>query len=147
VPDRDLAQRLAKVELGELAGAVDGALEASRRRQEAGAELAQAVVEDRLAAPITERLDLLEDPDARERRLVGEQLADRRHERVDLRGALRARAVGGRLGAAKRGADRVSRVAGAPCDLLDRQALDRLHRPDLGPLLHANHPLPPGLDR
>lgn len=33
-----------------------------------------------------------------------------------------------------------------PSDLLDREALDLPHRPDLGPLLHADHPSPPDLD-
>jgi hypothetical protein len=46
---RDLRLRLAQVELRQLAGPVDGALEASRRRQVARPQLAQKIVEDRLA--------------------------------------------------------------------------------------------------
>jgi hypothetical protein len=48
--DPDLRARLAEVELGQLAGAVAGALEAARRRQKARPQLAQQVVEHRLAA-------------------------------------------------------------------------------------------------
>lgn len=47
----------------------------------------------------------------------------------------------------KRALTAAARVAGPAGDLLDRKPLDLLHRPDLGPLLHLNHPLPPDLDR
>jgi hypothetical protein len=46
--DRNLAQRLGQVKLGQLAGTVDGALKGPGRRPVAGPELAQQVVEDRL---------------------------------------------------------------------------------------------------
>jgi hypothetical protein len=61
VPDRDLPPRLAEVELAQLARAIARAL-VGARKQEAGAQLAQEVVEDRLAAVVAELLDLLADP-------------------------------------------------------------------------------------
>jgi hypothetical protein len=83
--DRDLRARLAEVELGQLAGAVAGALEAARRRQKARPQLAQQVVEDRLAAVVAELFELLADAHPRQRRLVREQLLDRLNEPIELR--------------------------------------------------------------
>jgi hypothetical protein len=80
----------------------------ARRRQEAGPDSAQAVVKDRLAASVALFPDLLEDAHARERRLVFEQLADPRNERVELGGALWSWAIARRLRRGERAPDRVA---------------------------------------
>lgn len=82
--DRDLAAGLGQIELAELAGAVVGALKAARCRQVAGLKLSQKDVEDRLAAVVAVELDLLEDADTRDRRVVVEQLLDPGPVRVEL---------------------------------------------------------------
>ena len=59
--DRDLRARLAEIELRQLARAIAGALEAARRRQKPRPQLAQQIVEDRLAAHVAELFELLAD--------------------------------------------------------------------------------------
>jgi hypothetical protein len=143
VADRDLAARLAEVELRQLAGAVAGALKAARRRQKAGPQLAQEVVEDPLATAVAQRLELLTDTHARERGLIVKQLLDRRQKRMELRAPLRPRAVARRLRRGERLSDRVAVNADAAVDLALREPLNMLHPPDLRPLLHAKQRLPP----
>lgn len=69
--DRDPLPRLAQVELAQLARTVVRALEGAWA-QIARAQLTQVVVEDRLAAVITELTKLLADPNAGERRVLAE---------------------------------------------------------------------------
>jgi hypothetical protein len=66
-------------------------LEAARRRQVSRPQLAQQIVEDRLAAHVAELSELLADAHPRQRRLLGEQFLDRRDERLELRGPWRPR--------------------------------------------------------
>jgi hypothetical protein len=142
VADRDLGLRLPEVELADLAGAVDGPLVGPRRTED-GAQLADVVIEDRLAAGIAL---LAADPLTDHRRgdlgVGAQELVDARLMGVELRRARRA-AVDRWALAAKRAADRVSVTARAPCDLADRQPVDLVHPPDLGPLAHVQHCLPP----
>ena len=144
--DRDLAPGLGEVELGQLAGSVDGALVGARRWQVAGAELAQEIVEDRLAAAVAELFDLLADADARERRLLVEQSLDLTNEGTELRGALRPRPVARRLVCGERATDRVAVDPGQAVNLPLRSPLDLRHPPDLRPLLHVKQLPSPGLD-
>jgi hypothetical protein len=111
--DRDLRARLAQIELRQLPRPITGALEAARRRQKPRPQLTQQIVEDRLAAHIAEPLELLADPHARQRRLVGEQLLDRRDERLELRRPRRPRPIARRRRRGQRPADRVAVHTGA----------------------------------
>jgi hypothetical protein len=84
VADRDLSAWLPEVELDELAGTVDRALERAWRVNDRP-HLAQVVVDDRLRALEAERLDQLADAHAGERRVIAQQAQDLVLERVELR--------------------------------------------------------------
>jgi hypothetical protein len=75
VPDRDLALGLPEVELADLTRPIDRAL-IGPRRQEHRSDLAQVVVNDRLAARIAQRLDQLAHPLPRQLGLLPEQPMD-----------------------------------------------------------------------
>ena len=62
VPDRDLRARLPEIELADLARPIDRPLKRPRRRREQRPDLAQVVIDDRLAAREAQRLDQLADP-------------------------------------------------------------------------------------
>ena len=68
--------RLPKIELADLARPVDGALERPRRRPKQRPHLAHVIIDDRLDAPIAQRLDQLADPLARQLRIVLQQAMD-----------------------------------------------------------------------
>jgi hypothetical protein len=89
VPDRDLYPRLPQIELQQLAGAIDGALERPPPLEQRP-DLAQVVVEDRLCARIAQRLDQLADPLAGKLRIGLQQAVDLVLERIELRRSWRA---------------------------------------------------------
>jgi hypothetical protein len=66
--DRHLGLGLPNVELADLTGPVDGALKRPRRRREQRPDLAQIVIDDRLAAIKAKWCDQLTDPLARQLR-------------------------------------------------------------------------------
>jgi hypothetical protein len=103
-------------------------------------DLAQIVVEDRLAAVVAERLDQLADALARQPRVLLQEAPDLVLERIELRRPRRA-LVARRPLAPQRTADSVAVVAGAPHDLVDRKPVDLLHPPDLRPAPHVEHRL------
>ena len=140
--DRDLTTRLAEVELRQLARTVAGALEAARRRQKPRPQLAQQVVEDRLAAHVAEPLELLADTHTRQPRLLSEQLLDHRYELLELRRSRRPRPIDRRCRRGQSVADRVAMDTSSAMDLALRQALHMLQPPDLRPQLHAKQRLP-----
>jgi hypothetical protein len=140
VANRDLVARLPQVELAEHARAVARALEGARSGQEERAQLAQVVVQDRLASRVALLCDQLADPPAGQTGVVAKQPPDLLRERLELRGPARA-AVAGRLARAQRPADGVAITPGRARDLLDRQPGDEVHPPDLRPLLHPDHVL------
>ncbi len=138
--DRDLPARLPQVELAERPRPIRGALEAARPRQKQGSHLAHVVIEDRLAARVALLLQKLPQPLARQPRIGAQQPVDLLAERVQLRRP-QPPPIPGRLSRAQRPPDRVTAVAGAPDDLLDRQPLHKIQAADLRPLLHPDHNL------
>src|SRR5215211_655055 len=94
VADRELLLRLPEVELQELGGTVGGALVGALRAEDR-AQLAQVVVEDRLAAVVAGLGDQLADPGVGDPPLLAQQAGDLVAVRVELRGGGRA-AVAGR---------------------------------------------------
>jgi hypothetical protein len=109
-------------------------------RQVERAQLAQIVVEDRLAAVVALLGEQLTDPLPGEARLLTQQSLDLVSERVELRGAART-AVAGRLARAERAPDRLPVQTGPSLDLFDRKPLYEVQAADLGPLLHPDHDL------
>jgi hypothetical protein len=81
VADRDLARGLPEVELTDLPRAVERALEAALGSEQ-GAQLADALVDDRLATVEAERLDQLTDADRRQPWVLAQQPRDLFPERV-----------------------------------------------------------------
>jgi hypothetical protein len=75
VADRDLARWLPEVELTDLPRAVEGALEGALGSEQ-GAQFAQALIDDRLAAVEAERLNQLTDADRRQPRILAQQPPD-----------------------------------------------------------------------
>src|SRR6266536_2853735 len=140
-PNRDLAARLPNVELAERAWTIRRALERARPRQKQRPHLAQVIVEDRLGADVALLLEQLAHPLARQPRIQTQQPLHLVAKRVELRRARRAPILG-RRARAQRTPDRVTTVAGAPDDLLDRQPLHEIQAADLRPLLHPDHNLP-----
>jgi hypothetical protein len=100
--------------------------------QVARAQLAQAVVEDRLAALIAQLGEQLADARAGQARVRFEQPLDLVAKRVQLRAPGGAR-VARRGVRAQRTLDGLAVVAGATGDLADRALLDEVHPADLGP--------------
>lgn len=137
VADRNLGLGLPKIELAELTGTVDGALVGALGSQQR-AQLAQVLVEDRLAADVAELGDQLADAGVGDPVIGAQQPLDLGLEGVELGGPRRPLIAWRSIGAPRR-ADRVAGQAGAPADLLDRDPVDRVHPPDLRPLLHVQH--------
>lgn len=100
------------------------------------------LLEDRLAAQIAERLQQLADAHRRQARLGLEQPMDLGFEEVELRGRRRPRVLR-RLSARDRAADGLAMQPGAPGELANRDPLDEVQTPQLCPLLHDQHVLPP----
>ncbi len=137
VADGDLLARLPEVELADLPGPVDGALVGAPGGK-ARADLAQVVVEDRLAALITELGEQLADAGAGDAVVRAQKALDLLLEGVELGGRLRP--VVGRWALRRQGAaDRFPVQTGAAADLPDRDAVDEVHPPDLRPVLHVDH--------
>jgi hypothetical protein len=128
--DRDLPARLPEIELQERARPVGGALEGTRPRQKQRPHLAQVVVQDRLAARVALLLQELAHPRARQPRLCVQQPVDLLTEGIELRRP-RQPPIARRHGRAQRPPDRVTAVARAPDDLLDRQPLHEVQAADL----------------
>ena len=91
MPDRDLPPRLPEIELADLARAINRPLKRPRRRREQRADLAQIVVDDRLAALKAQRRDQLADALPRQLRIRPEQPVDLVLERIKLRTRRRPR--------------------------------------------------------
>ena len=120
--DRDLPARLPEIELTERSRPIRRALKRARPRQKQRPHLTQVIVEDRLAARIALLLKHLAQPLARQPRIVTQQPVHLVAERIQLRRPRRP-PIARRLARAQRAPDRVTAVAGAPDDLLDRQPL------------------------
>ena len=73
VTDGHLLTWLPEIELADLAGSIDGALKRPRRRREQRADLAQIVIDDRLADGAAQRLQQLPNPDAGQLRIALQQ--------------------------------------------------------------------------
>src|SRR5215207_5456390 len=144
VPDRHLGLRLPKIELADLARAIDRPLKRPRRRREQWPHLAQIVIDDRLAALEPELGDQLADALARQPRISLEQPMDLVLKRIKLRTRRRPR-IARRLIAPKRAADRLPVQPGPAMNLADRQAAHEVQPPHLRPLLHSDHLGPPEL--
>jgi hypothetical protein len=114
----------------------------SARRLKDRPDLAQVVIDDRLATHIAQRLDQLTDPLARHVGLVLEQPANLVLERIQLR-ARRCSPITRRVRRAQRRPHRVATQPVPPRQRLDRDATNEVLASQLGPLLHANQPLPP----
>src|SRR5262249_45240729 len=138
--DRNLAARLPKVELAERARPIGAALKGARPRQKQRPHLAQVVVEDRLATGVALLLEQLPHPLTGKPRLRTQQPVHLVAERIELRRPRRT-PITRRLNRAQRPSDRVTAVARAPDDLLDRQPLHEIQATDLRPLLHPDHNL------
>src|SRR5262249_54667235 len=138
--DRNLAARLPKVELAERARPIGAALKGARPRQKQRPHLAQVVVEDRLAPGVALLLEQLPHPLTGKPRLRTQQPVHLVAERIELRRPRRT-PITRRLNRAQRPSDRVTAVARAPDDLLDRQPLHEIQATDLRPLLHPDHNL------
>ena len=82
VTDRDLRPRLPDIELADLARPVDGALKRPARRREQRPNLAQIVIDDRLARPAAQRLQQLTDPDPGQLGILAQQPVDLVFERL-----------------------------------------------------------------
>src|SRR5271165_5184890 len=95
------------------------------RLHEQRAHLAQVVIDDRLAAIETERLDQLPDPDPRQLRITAQQIVDLLLERVQLRQALRS-TKRRRSIRAQRSPDRVASQPSAAHQLLDRHPTNKM---------------------
>jgi hypothetical protein len=98
------------------------------------------VVEDRLAARIAQLLRQLAQALRGNARISPQLLLDPGLERIELRKARRP-PVARRIVARKRATDRGAVKPREAMDLADRAPLHPMHPPDLGPLLHADHPL------
>jgi hypothetical protein len=142
MPDRNLGLRLPEVELADLARAVDGALVGALGDEER-AHLAQVVVEDRLAAGVAELGDQLADAGGGDAVVGAQEALDLLLEGIEL-GGPRPSLIARRLLGAQRRSHRVASQARPSRDLLDRDPVDHVHPPDLRPLLHVQHTLPPG---
>ena len=140
-PTGTSALRLPEVELADLARPIDRPLIGPRRRKQRP-HLAQIVIDDRLAALEPERRDQLPHPLPRHLRILLEQPMDLVLERIQLRPRRRA-PIPRRRRRPQRRPDRVAAQPGPPRQLLDRDAADEVLATQLGPLLHADQPLPP----
>ena len=138
--DGDLLAGLPEVELADLPGSIDGALERPWRRQEQRPHLAQVVIDDRLAAIEPKRRDQLPDPLTRQPRIAAKQPMDLVLERIELRPRRRA-GIARRHRRTHGRSDRIARQARPPGELLDRNAAHEVLPAQLGPPLHINQPL------
>ncbi len=138
--DRDLLRRLPEIELAQLARPVGRALVGPRRRSKQRPDLAQVVVEDRLAALVAELGQPLAHDRPRQARVLAQQPVDLLPERLELRRPHRP-PVARRLARTQHPANGVAAVAAAADDLLDREPLDEIQATDLSPLLHPDHDL------
>jgi hypothetical protein len=85
MPDRTLGLGLPQIELADLARPIDGALKRAGRRQKQRPDLAQIIIDDRLAALEPQRRDQLADPLTRHPRIAAQQPVDLVLERLELR--------------------------------------------------------------
>jgi hypothetical protein len=129
------------IALGELAWQVHRPLIRPGREEERP-DLADVLLEDRLATGIAERLQELAQPDRWHPRLGLQEAVDLRLERIELRGGRRPRVLR-RISARECATDRLAMQAGAPRELADRDPVDEVQTPQLCPLLHDQHDLPP----
>jgi hypothetical protein len=143
VPDRDLFTWLPQVELADLPRPVDRALKRPGHDEER-ADLAQVVIDDRLAAVEPQRRDQLADPLPRHRRVALQQPVDLVLERIELR-ARRRTLILRRHRRTQRRPDRVARQARPPHQLVDRDATHEVLPAQFGPPLHTDQPLSPPL--
>ena len=135
---------LPEVELADLPRPIDRPL-IGPRRHEQRPHVAQIVIDDRLAAIEPQRRDQLTDPLAGHLGVTAQQLVDLVLERIQLRPRSLA-PVPRRRRRPQRRPDRVAAQPGPPRQLLDRNAADEMLASQIGPLLHADQPLPPSLD-
>ena len=106
--------------------------------QEHGPDLAQVIVDDRLAAIEPQRLDLLPDSHPRQLRVVLQQPVDLVLERVELRRPLRTLERRRQI-RPQRPLDRVPRQPRPAHQLLDRHPAHEMLPPQLRPPLHVKH--------
>jgi hypothetical protein len=139
--DRDLGARLPQIELADLRRPIDGALKRPGRGEQR-ADLAQVVIDDRLAPVEPQRRDQLTDPLPGHRRVLAQQPMDLRLKRVELR-ARRRTSIDRRLLRTQRAAHRVAIDPEPPSQLLDRHPAHEVLAPQLGPPLHVEHPFLP----
>ena len=128
---------LPQIPLADLARPIDRPLMRAQP-QEHRADLAQVVINDRLAAIEPQRLDLLPHPHARELRVVLQQPVDLVLGRIQLRRPLRHPELSRLLGPQRR-PDRVSRQPRPADQLLDRHTANQMLPAKLSPLLHVQH--------
>ena len=108
-------------------------------------DLAQVVIDDRLAAVEPQRRDQLPDPLSAHRRLVAKQPMDLRLERIELR-AHRPAPIAGRRRRAQRRPNRVARQPRPPRQLLDRHPPTKCSRRSSAHRSTPTSPFPPRLD-
>jgi hypothetical protein len=135
--DRDLRAWLPQIELADFAGPIDGPL-IGPRPGEQRADLAQVVIDDRLAPVEPQRRDQLTDPLPGQRRVLPEQSMDLVLERIELR-PNRLAPIPRRLRRAQRRPDRVARQSRPPRELLDRHPPDEVLATNLA-VLHTDQP-------
>ncbi len=111
----------------------------SARRREQRPDLAQVVIDDRLARPAAQRLQQLADPDAGQLRVLAQQPVDLVLKRLQHAPARRPR-IARRPLAPQRPPDRVAREPRRSRELLDRLPSDEMLASQLSPLLHLDHP-------
>ena len=145
VTDRDPLARLPQIALHQLPRPIDRPLKRAPHL-EPRTDLADVVIEDRLPALIAQLARHLPQPQRLNARVSPQLLANPVLERIELRPRRRA-LVARRHLADQRPRDRVAMHTREAMDRPLRALLDEIQPPDLSPLLHADHTLPPSLDR
>ena len=135
--DRHQLRGLPQIPLTDLARPIDRPLMRAQL-QEDRTDLAQIVINDRLAAIKPQRLDLLPHPHARQLRVVLQQPVDLVLERIQLRRPLR-HPENRRVGRPQRRPNRVPRQPRPAHQLLDRHAANEMLPAQFGPALHVQH--------
>ena len=138
--DRELLAGLPQVELADLPGPIDRPLKRPRCRRKQRPDLAQIVIDDRLAAIEAQRRDQLTDTLARQPRIgfSSRWTSSLNGSSFDAADA----ADSGGASTATRGEPCCDRSR-APGELLDRQAADEMLPAQLSPALRVQHPFLP----
>jgi hypothetical protein len=141
VANRHMLRGLPQIELTDLPRPIDGALICPACRKQRP-DLAQVVIDDRLAAIKPERRDQLPDPHARQFGIRREQLVDLIPIGIELRSG-RCPPIDRRTFGAQRPPDRVAIDPKPSRELFNRHPADEVLTPQLSPTLHVKHALLP----